>query len=142
MQLAILARPARLPVLLLATTFFGTCGAGGQSGQLVDACSYSFADLFQASRLANNLPAAPPALLKATLANLYAQKRDEINDQVQEWATAAGWYTEMQIGSDGGHFLAFSPEVKSGVQPPLNVADKPAANHRKPSKYWKPVILD
>ena len=117
-------------------TFCGTCEAS--SGQLVDACSYSFADLFQASRLANDLPAAPPALVKATLDNLYAQKRDDVNEQVQEWATAAGWHTELQIGSDGGHFLAFSPTVKPMVKP----ADKPVDNHPKPSKYWKPVIMD
>lgn len=82
------------------------------SGRLVDACSYSFADLFQAARAAEKLPAASPTLLKTTLTNLYAQERGEINDQVQEWATAAGWYTELQIGSNGEHYLGFSPKVE------------------------------
>ena len=112
-QIIGIARPARSKLLTISL-FVGmaTCvNCEASSGRLVDACSYSFADLFQAARAAKNLPAAPPLLLKSTLTNLYAQERETINDQVQEWATAAGWHTELQIGSNGEHYLGFSPKV-------------------------------
>ena len=96
------------------------CGAATASTprQLVDACNYSFGDLFQAARKGEGLPLAPPTHAKAALDALYALPRAEINRQVGDWARQAGWYTEEQTGTDGDTFLAFSPQAKQ-LGPPV-----------------------
>lgn len=40
---------------------------------------------------------------------LYKLERDDLNARVWEWATVAGWDTEMQTGKDGKEYRAFAP---------------------------------
>ena len=79
-------------------------GCRASDGGLVGACEYSFGDLFRAAH-----PGSSAGEAEGALAALYAGGRDHINPTVAEWATAAGWFTELQSGDDGAEYMAFSP---------------------------------
>jgi len=87
-----------------------TSACRASTGALVNACHYSFADLYRAAQLAATPRVSPTeSETKAALARLYAQPRELINAEVEAWAATAGWCTEEQRGSDGGTYIAFAP---------------------------------
>ena len=84
-------------------------GCKASSGNLKNACDYSFADLYRAACATTSCP-CDEVEVKAACESLYELKRDDLNKMVHEWAMTADWETEMQMGSDGQEYLAFAPK--------------------------------
>ena len=88
-------------------------GCKASSGNLKNACDYSFADLYRAACATTSCP-CDEVEVKAACESLYELKRDDLNKMVHEWAMTADWETEMQMGSDGQEYgLVFSDEFNT-----------------------------